>query len=548
MSQNSRPNIVFVVADDTTPSYHGCFGGPTPTPHIDRLANEGVQMMRGYCNASLCCPSRWTMFTGQVTQRSRWAHQDTPLDEPALISQNGMLDPETPTLAKQLQAAGYFTGHIGKWHSRFDTSDFGFDEPIKPLGDPDDPAVDAELRERHRNAQEVVRVCGGFDVADRVQWGNITKKLHPKIAVHNVPWMTDGALDFLDAAADDGRPFYLHLANSVPHSPDCQDSLNVDHRYTFAGKLDEAPRSHPSDNSVLERMRAAGLQTEGPIAGVNAGQIMIDDQIGELIHKLEAIGQLDNTIFIYTVDHGVPGKGSCYHHGQHLPFVVRWPQGIAGGQRIYELFSWVDIAPTLAEACGVEFPATHTLDGHSVLPSLQGNATWQRESHYHEMGWSRSLIRGRYLYLAARYPRTKLRDIQDPGKRNKIGIGVQFDNLNAPFIPDYFEDDQFYDIVHDPYAQHNLINEPSKAPIIQAMADELFAICETMPRPFPREQIPEAQTDEVKALIQARREEVKNIVHHPRGFAPRFWFENLQDPDSPTLDPELVATEEAAYS
>jgi len=153
----SRPNIVMIIADDVTPSYHGCYGGPTPTPNIDRLAHEGVRMARGYCNASLCCPSRWTLFTGQYTQRSRWAHQDAAEDEPAWILQNGMLDEDTPTLAKTLRAGGYFTGHIGKWHSRFDTEALGFEEPVFPEGDADDPEVDAEIRKRQADAQEVVR-------------------------------------------------------------------------------------------------------------------------------------------------------------------------------------------------------------------------------------------------------------------------------------------------------------------------------------------------------------------------------------------------------
>ncbi|NRA38994.1 MAG: sulfatase-like hydrolase/transferase [Planctomycetes bacterium] len=528
-----QPNIVMVVADDTTPSYHSCYGGPTPTPHIDRLANEGVRMQRAYCNASLCCPSRWTLFTGQVTQRSRWAHQDAAIDEPAIIGQNGMLDPETPTLAKLLQDAGYFTGHIGKWHSRFHTADLGFDEPKRPLGDPDDLAVDAELRRRHGDAQEVVKICGGFEYADRVQWGNIAGKLDPKIAVHNVPWMTDGALDFLDTAAEDGRPFYLHLANSVPHSPDCQDSLNVDHRYTFAGKLEQAPRSHPSDDSVLQRMNDAGLQCKGPIAGVNAGQIMIDDQIGELIKKLEELGQLDNTIFIYNADHGVPGKGSCYHHGQHLPFVMRWPQGFSGGQIKHQLFSWTDIVPTLADACGVSFPEEHILDGNSILNHLQDDSELSRSSHYHEMGWNRSLIKGRYIYLASRYPQSQIDMILDSGHKAKAGSGSMFDNLNAPFIPDFFADDQLYDIIHDPYAQHNLIKDVTKQSVVKELSEELFAICKGMPRPFPEQQNPHVSTEEFQKIIESRRSEVDAIQHHPAGFAPRYWFENLTDPDSP---------------
>jgi len=84
MHPDKSPNIVIVIADDTTPSFHGCYGGPTPTPHIDELARRGLRFDRAYCNSSLCCPSRWNMLTGQYTGRSRWAYQDVLENEPYL--------------------------------------------------------------------------------------------------------------------------------------------------------------------------------------------------------------------------------------------------------------------------------------------------------------------------------------------------------------------------------------------------------------------------------------------------------------------------------
>lgn len=525
-----RPNIVMVIADDTTPSYHGCYGGPTPTPHIDRLAAEGVQFERGYCNASLCCPSRYTLFTGQYTQRSRWAHQDTPPGDPALISQNGMLDPDTPTLAKVLRAAGYFTGHVGKWHSRFDTGEFGFDEPIIPEGDPDDPAVDAELRRRQANAQEVVRRCAGFEVAMRVNWGNIGGRMHEKIAKHNIGWLTDGALEFLDNASSREQPFYLHLANSVPHGPACQESFNVDHRYTWGGKLEQAPVSHPPDDTVLERMRAAGLRTDGPIAGVNAGQIQIDDQIGILLKKLEAMGELDNTIFIYTADHGIPGKGSCLMRGQHLPFVMRWPMGLPGGNVVSDIFSWCDAAPTLCDACGVAMPDGHRLDGTSVLGALRAETPWPRTVAYHEMGWSRSVIKGRYHYIATRYPSAAVKAFTEGDMSVTPGTGLFFDKLNAPFVPDFFTADQLYDLSTDPLERVNLIDDPTRVGVLEDLRRELRAITDTMPRPFPAEPNPVRESEQYQARLRERRAEVDAIRHYPDGDVPLIWYANLHDP------------------
>ncbi|MFW5845724.1 MAG: sulfatase [Planctomycetota bacterium] len=529
-----RPNIVVVVADDITPSYHGCYGGPTPTPNIDRIASDGVRMQRGYGCSSLCCPSRWNLFTGQFTGRSRWAHQDAAPEDPYCISQNGMLDLDTPTLAKTLRGAGYHTGHIGKWHSRFNVEgDFDFEEPVRIPGDPDDPAVDAEIRRRHANAVEVVKRTAGFEHVDCVNWGNLGSKQHdPRLRAHNIGWMTDGALDFLDQAGGDDRPFYLHLANTIPHAPDCLDSLGVDHRYTWAGKLDEAPRSHPADETVIERLRAAGIQTSGPIASVNAGMIMIDDQIGAILRKLDEIGERDNTIVIYTADHGVPGKGSCYATGQHLPFVMAWPAGMPGGQVVHDIFSWVDVVPTLCAACDVQMPAEHILDGVDVLPALQGRGSWPRQLAYHEMGWSRSVIKGRYHYIANRYPQTAIQAWQRGEQQPKPGIGVGFDSLNAPFLPDYFAPDQLYDLQTDPFERSNLVDDPTRAPVLADLKAELKTITDTLPRPFPAEPDPFLESDTYQKLLSERRAEMDAIQHYPAGDAPHIWFANLHDPDA----------------
>ena len=524
---NLQPNIVIIIADDTTPSYHGCYGGPTPTPNIDRLAREGVRLDRGYCAASLCCPSRYTLFTGLFAGRSRWAYADTAPTDPYRLEQNGMLDPETPTLAKALRAAGYFTGHIGKWHSQFDTSFLGQPEPVMPDGDPDDPAVDAEIRRRQTVAQEVVRQCAGFEYVDCVHWGNIGQ-CHPKLQAHNPMWKTDGALRFLDAAARKGRPFYLHLANTVPHGPDCNKSLHKDHRYSWSGKLDQPPASHPPDATVLDRLRAAGLQTEGPIAGVNAGMVMLDDQVGAVLRKLDELGIADNTIVIYTADHGIPGKGSCHVTGQHLPFVMRWPAALPASQVVHEIFSWADVVPTLAEACGVTLPAT---DGVSVLGALQGRQAWPRHVAFHEMGWSRSVIKGCYHYIATRYPQPAIAAMRAGDSRVKPGLGVMFDTLNAPFLPGYFDPDQLYDLATDPFERVNLINDPTRAAVVADLRAELKRITDTLPRPFPAEPDPFLATDQYRQLLAARRAEMAAIQHYPpQSDVARIWLANLRDP------------------
>ena len=534
----TRPNVVIVVADDTTPGYHGCYGGPTPTPQIDALASHGLQMTRGYCCSSLCSPSRYNIFTGKYTQRSAANLSKSPASDPALVSQTGTLEDGQTTLATVLREQGYFTGHFGKWHTRFETESLGFPQPNDLTGDPDDPSVDARLRLQQKQAQEVVRRCAGFEVDDRIFWGNVDAKkdLDPRLYAHNPAWITDGALDFLDRASTEGRPFYLHIANTVPHTPDCHLSLCKDHRYTWGGKLEQAPRSHPDDRTVFDRLRAANLPAEGPFAGVNAGQIMIDDQVAAVVAKLKAIGQFENTIFVYTADHGLPGKGSCHYIGQHLPLIIHWPGGgLAGGRVVAEPFSWVHLAPTLAEACGAAFPEDARPDGVSLLSALKNGGPWPSEARvaYHEMGWSRSIIKGRYHYIATRYPAEAIAELET-GDSSVAGIGLPpFDRLNGLFFPDYFEPEQLYDLELDSLVINNLIHDRTRSAVLADLRAELARICSTLPRPFPSEPHPFQLSEAYRQRVAKRKMELAKVRHYPTKaqHVPTTVHGNYDDPD-----------------
>lgn len=534
-SSPSRPNVVLIIADDTTPGFHGCYGGPTPTPNIDRLAREGLRMQQGYCCASLCSPSRYTLFTGQYVQRSKGVTDAQSADQPALISQNGELQDGQLTLPRLLRKAGYFTAHFGKWHTRFETESLGFPEPDLPQGDADDPEFDQRLRLCQARAQEVVKRCAGFEIADRICWGNIDakKQIDPRLYAHNPAWLTDGALEFLDEALQNPeRPFYLHVANSVPHGPDSHLSLGMDHRYTWGGKLEKAPCSHPDDASVLERMRDANLPMQGLLAGVNAGQIMLDDQIGAILGKLESAGQLDNTLFIYTADHGLPGKGSCHVMGQHLPLVMRWKEGFGAPRVVAEPFSWVHLVPTIAHACKVEIPDEMALDGQSLLPALRGESVWPADVAYHEMGWSRSVIKGRYQYIATRYPDEAIEKMR-AGDTGVVGTGLFFDQLNAPFLPHYFEPDQLYDLQLDPTQQNNLAGDKTRKAILEDLQNELFQITERLPCVFPREPDPFVSGKIYAEFVKIRKAEMAKIRHYPTKakHIPTVIHGNYDDPD-----------------
>lgn len=534
--ENRRPNIVFIIADDLTPAYHRCYGGPTPTPNIDRIAREGALFQQAHAVAPLCNPSRYAIFTGQVPGRAPSASRDCSTAEPYSIAQNANLEPATPSLAKILREGGYFTGHVGKWHSNFAyAGKEEWAEELGPEADLDDPKIDQILREKHAAHVKTVKECGGFDWAGAVTWGNLMKNRPKPLQFHNPGWTTDTALEFLDVAAEAGRPFYLHLANTLPHGPDPHKSFGADHRYTFAGKLDEPPKSLPPDASVIERMRKAGIQTSGPIAGINAGVIQVDDQVGAVRAKLESLGLLENTIMVYTGDHGIHGKGTCYLGGYHMPMCVRWPNQIPAGQVVSAPHSHVDFLPTLCEAAEVAVPDDHRIDGVSQLRLWKGTGPGARDFTYQEMGVGRAITKGRWRYITFFYPESIITQMENgelelPPSFEAYRDGP-FGDYNIKNKPCYFEPEQLYDLERDPCERRNLAYDPGCEHVLEKMRTLLHGVTDTLPGPYRKDVPPFMRSYAYRRLTEKRLLAVKQRSVHPEGFDQEKIFNlNLPDP------------------
>jgi hypothetical protein len=172
-------------------------------------------------------------------------------------------------------------------------------------------------------------------------------------------------------------------------------------------------------------------------------------------------------------------------------------------------------------------------DGYRLLGALTGQNPWPRTTSYHEMGWSRSIIKGTHHYIATRYPRSLLDQFQATPDSTRLGIGVMFDTLNAPFIPGYFEPDQLYNIATDPLERTNLAHDPQYADILQDLKHELRTILATLPRLFPDEPDAFLKTDAYRTMLNERKEHMQGIVHYPtHGDVPAIWHFNQHDPDA----------------
>jgi len=366
-----RPNVIFVLADDMGYGDLSCYGGPSVnTTNIDRLAAEGIRFTQFCVNSPICSPSRTALTTGQFP--ARWKITSY-IDNRALNEQRGMaqwLDPKAPSLARFLQHNGYATGHFGKWHMGGGRdvgeaplpTEYGFDVSLtqfEGLGDRVLPLMSMPQEgEAHKLPLGVASEKLGRGNVRWVKRSDVTKAF------------VDGALDFMQRATAQNKPFYINLWPDDVHSP-----------------FDPPPErrgdgsKHALYNGVVQTM---------------------DEQLGPLFDAVRNNAKLrDNTLIIFASDNGPePGagssgpfggaKGTLYEGGIREPFIV-WGPGFVpaarhGSVNTSSLFSGVDFAPSVLALTGTPIPADIKFDGEDLSRTLLGQATATRT---HPLFWKR---------------------------------------------------------------------------------------------------------------------------------------------------------------
>ncbi len=503
-----RPNIVVIFSDEAAPGYLGRYAGDFLTPKLDSLAAEGVRFNQAYCTASVCAPSRFSVFTGQYPGRS--THPgflgSQPVTRPYCITWNPGITLETPTVARFLSEAGYYTGFVGKWGVTLADSNEDWDIPrFSRDDDPDDPEVNRRLRRHQEIYQERIKRTGGFEYAASVMAGNRKHPL-PHFNFHPFEWMTRGALDFIEEAAAGDRPFFLYTAPTATHGPDHAREFGVDPRYTPEGKRERPFTCYPSRESLRRRL----LNADMPVDYEHCGMLYLDEHVGAILAKLREVGAAANTLVIYVPDHNVePGKATCFQRGVHVPMLMRWPGRIPAGAVTDEMVQITDILPTCLEAAGASPPPGYRGDGRSVLRAARGGSLSGRDHLYFEIGVARAVLKGRYKYIAYRYRAEALRQMKS-GE-----VDVALDQMESPrqghssvairYFPHYFDPDQLYDLARDPYEQHNLAGDPRYADVLADVRATLKAKLETFRHPYDLA-VPEFMNSErFEQLVEARR-------------------------------------------
>jgi choline-sulfatase len=362
-----RPNVLWIVADDLAPYAVGAYGCTrVKTPNIDRLAAEGLRFDRAYCNSPVCTASRAAFITGRYPRTVGVTQLKTPLPE------------GEPTLATLLKAAGYDTAAVGKMHFNSALT-HGFDLRL------DLAEHQAFLKEKGKKALpagvEVQPPWRPFKDPASV-WLNSTCR--PFGAVdEDMPgtYFAGRAAKYIADRRD--RPFFLMVSFYEPHSP-----FHFPVEYRGRHRPDEypVPRVGPEDDWQIPAIfrELSDKEKQGIIAAYHTSVEYLDRNVGVVLDALKESGRDRDTVVVFIGDHGYMlgqhgrfEKHCCYEPAVRAPLIVRWPGHVKPGRTTAALVEFIDIVPTLLEACGR--PVPDAVQGKSLGGVLAGEKKEHRE-------------------------------------------------------------------------------------------------------------------------------------------------------------------------
>jgi N-acetylglucosamine-6-sulfatase len=436
-----RPNVLLVVVDDLRFDDFGAAGHPfARTPHLDRVAREGAQFRDFFAVTPLCSPSRANILTGLATRRHGI------LDN----TERSPLSHRLPTFARTLQAAGYHTGFIGKWHMGNDpTPRPGFDYWVALPGQGE--VADPELFEDGRLARAPGYVTDIF---------------------------TDRALAFITRARS--APFLLMLSHKALHPNKVQAADGTSrpigeggfipaprHRALYAdatparrGSYAVPPRGKPALERPIPGLKPLGPDTVTPDETIRDRLRMlasVDEGLGRLLAALEERGALDRTVVMVVGDNGYfygehglsEERRLAYEESIRLPLLVRYPPRVTAGAAPAGLALTTDVAPTILELAGA--PPLPGIDGRSLVPLFTAVPEAWRRSFLIE--YNTDIVFPRTLRMGYDAVRTA---------RHKLIRYRELEGMN-----------ELYDLQQDPFELTNLIARPAAADVRRELEAEL---------------------------------------------------------------------------
>ena len=451
-----RPNLLFIMSDDHTSQAWGCYGSHlapyAPTRHIDRLRAQGALLQNCFCTNSICVPSRASILTGQYSHVNR------------ATTLSGRLSPEADNVAKHLQAAGYETAIIGKWHLKDPPAGFDYYNVLRGQGRYQNPIL--------------------YELGKEWEKGGVVHQ------GHSTDVITQLALDWLNQRTEKDRPFCLMVHFKAVHEPfyshDRYRPLFGDQDLPEPEDLlwEESPKGRRFDGWPLEKLGqrfldrpkqyappklAEGTYTPKQLRRAGYQKFIkdylrtvagIDDNIGKLLDYLDRIDRSEDTVTMYTSDqgyflgeHNLFDKRFMLEESLRMPFVIRYPREIKAGTTVNDIILNIDFAELLLDYAGADVPAS--MQGRSFRENLAGATPkdWRDAMYYRY--WSDS--KERPAHYGIRTHDHKLIYYQGLVQRGRDPETCW----------------ELYDLKHDPHERVNVYGEPEYEAVVERLKDEL---------------------------------------------------------------------------
>ena len=458
MNREAQPNFLIVMSDEHGPMWSSAYGHPfVRTPNMDRLASSGTTFDSAYCNAPLCVPSRSSFMTGNYVSNCEGWDNATPLPSDSL------------TWPYALRSVGYDCTLSGKMHLIGPDKLHGFDEQLSldPHGDPIEEDAGSELVGLSSGGMHPIYLWDdGIPTADQ-PWSSVKEAgpgRTPMIDADDL--IEDKALDYLRSPKRKETPWALCVGFVAPHFPFIVPDEYFSMYYPEYADLPKNPSGHLDNLPDFARRTRRAFNFDGytddEIRRARAAYYglitYLDNKIGRLIDTLEEQDLLDNTVIIYTSDHGESlgehglwRKMNFYEQSVRVPLQITWPNVLPENKRYSGAVSLVDLTATIMDIAGVpnEILSLMKLDGETLLNPLRDDG-WAE----HDFAFSEHLAHG------TDRPAAMIR---------RGNYKLCYSYATEPEL-------ELYNLASDPGEYDNLAQKPSFKTILSEMTSELLSV------------------------------------------------------------------------
>lgn len=458
LSEAKRPNILFIMSDDHAAHAISAYGSRiNETPHLDRIANEGMRLDNCFCTNSICAPSRATILTGKYNH----------LNGVRTLYEN--FDARQNHVAKILQENGYQTAMIGKWHlghgGNSDPTGFDYWNIFPGQGEYHDPIM--------------------YEMGEEKKYKGYATDI-----------VTDLTIDWLDNI-DREKPFFVMCHHKAPHRPwdpdekymHLYEDVDIPEPETFHDDYStRVYAAHEAEMRIDTHLTKRDVKMDPP-EGLSPSELKswyyqryikdylrciasVDDNVGRLLDYLDEKGLTEDTIVIYTSDqgfflgdHGWYDKRFMYEESLRMPFLIRYPRSIKPGTSTDAFALNVDFAQTFLDYAGIEAP--EDMQGRSLRPILEGEVPedWQTSMYYRY--WEHMSEHNVAAHYGIRTHRYKLIYYYGEG----LGVPGARDIKREPAW-------ELFDLEKDPYELNNVYSDPAYQDVVEELKKELYRLKE----------------------------------------------------------------------